>query len=197
MGNKSGYTSAGKTALDKAQKFADQVKPHGWECKISQIDSTTTLFGRRNDSEILEIWWHGNTITVAPKYTLAGEPIKLRNVSAAISIATKAADTSRLGKAARRRTRRVASAETTDDAPTLPDAQAFTVALGLAEADDAGVRALLDGRSIEWLNSQSGNIESARVAKLNKIVRNGHDYVEFVDERGFHAVYIDKIVSVG
>lgn len=207
MGNKSGYTSVGKTAQDKAMKFQDVIRPHGWLSKYTYDPETkiTSVFSRRNTTETIEILWHGVSCITPPTYTLAGEPIKLRNVSAAVSVATKPIDTSRLNKSIKRKTRKVPGLGSAlgdpmrapgTPVPADPISSA-SEALGLARDSDGELRSRLTGREIAWVNSISGNVEQGYVNSIKKIVRNGHDYVEFTDRNGFHAVHIDKIVSVG
>jgi hypothetical protein len=220
VGNKSGYTSAGKNAIEKANKFIDVVEQHGWESKVSHDaeSQVTHLFARRGENETINIWWHGPKAAIikgaTPTYQLAGEVIKLNNVSAAVSLAIKPADTSRLGKAVKRRARRVnnrnsalstealSMALTGDDgadptATLTATISAATATLGsILGGSDADVKAALAGKVIQWVNGQSGQLHEGHVGKIKKIVRNGHDFVEFTDREGFHAVYLDRIVSI-
>lgn len=213
MGNKSGYTSVGKTAHDKATKFSDTIRLNGWLSKYTYDPETdiTHVFARRGEDETLDVWWHGASCITQPKYTLAGEPIKLRNVSAAVAVAAKEADRSRIGRTVKRKARKMAPLGS-----PLSDDAGVAQGNGLAESISAAREALapiLGGTDVElkrelrhatvsWVNSQSGNVESAVVGRVTNIVRtNIHGklskpFVEFIDDRGFHAVYLDAIVGV-
>lgn len=216
MGQKSGYTSTGKTAMDKANRFLEHIRPFDWDGKVTQHeDGVTHCFASRGERETIDIWWappKGSIIT-APLYKLAGETIKLNNVSACVAIAIKPADMSRLTKAIKRGgKKRVGIA--LDSSLTGDDGAAGTTTLGEAisaarseirgslDGSDADVRRALLGNRIQWINSKSGLTETAVVSKINKIVRNGKDYVDFVDawkkseNNGFHAVYLQNIVSI-
>lgn len=124
MGQRSGYTSSGTTGLSKANKFAEAVKPHEWECKVSEDPATQTvhLFARRGTAdsgaatETIDIWWIGPkgalTAGKLPKYTLAGEQFRCHNVSAVIAIASNEPDMSKLGKSVKRTARKLAAPKT-------------------------------------------------------------------------------------
>ena len=70
------------------------------------------------------------------------------------------------------------------------------------ESDDVELKTVLMGRTITWLTS-TGVLFTAKVGagkkrNMFKVVRsNGKSYIDFVDEFGFHSVYLDRIVSVG
>lgn len=223
MGQKSGYTSAGKTAMDKAQRFLDHVEQFGWQGKITQHEEGVThcFASRLDDSvkqasqETIDIWWTPpkGAITVAPLYKLAGEIVKLNNVSACISIASKPADYTRLSKAIARSGKarvRKTTAQPLGSTLSVDESAVGTATLGgLIEAasvavsanlggSDADVRAALTGRTIEWVNGISGLTHTAYVNSIKKIVRSGTNpnFVEFTDKSGFHAVYLHNIVNV-
>jgi len=220
MGQRSGYTSVGKSGMDKANRFLEHVKGYGWEGKVSQHeDGVTHVFARRGDQETIDIWWHGANASIVkghtPLYVLAGETIRLNNVSAAVSIAQQDADYSRLAKAVKRSTRKHATkmvATTIGTTPISPLSDdedgsgptTLAASISAARGDlgailagpDAAVRKALAKKTIQWVNSQSGLMHTAYVNKINKVVRNGKDYVEFTDSEGFHAVYLDNIVGV-
>jgi len=215
MRTKSSYISAGRSGLEKAAKFIQTIQDNGWEAKVKEDEiGMVHVFARRGEDEVIEIWWQpGNgAITAAnpPRYVLAGHEQKLQNVSACVSIALRAPDTERLAKQVQKQTRRINRRNTTvgalvsDDlaSAVAPTGEALRIARSaiapvLAGDDSAVVRALR-GTTISWLNSQSGLLESAYVAKVNGITRNGRDIVNFVDkkETGFRAVYLDAIVSI-
>lgn len=213
--NPSGYHSRGRTAVEKAVNFGQHAKAHGWTGKQTLDEETGVrhLFARRGESETIDIWWIEDTGAAHPDmlpiYTLAGEKIKCRNVSAVAAIAAKEPDTSRLRKAARKQRRKfdsptVLSEEEIDDyivsmQGTLPFDQ---------ESTDEEIKVALKGRTISWVNRMSGQVNSALVSDNPKhfsVIRNGRDYVNFVypvqraheyETYGFRAVYLDSIVGV-
>ena len=213
MRNKAAYSSAGKSGIDKANKFAATVRAHGWECQVlNDGNGQVTAFARRGDQETIKIWWIGEkgaiTIDFPPMYTLAGEKIKLLNVSACVKIATQPIDLSRLNKAAKKQRRRSVNVPAlqaaADDDLSSPGSEtlaglrkAASDALGLCHIDDRRLRARLIDQPIEWVNSISGKTEFGVVNHIVEIKRNGNDYVTFTDKEGFHSVYLQQIVNVG
>lgn len=191
--NPSGYTSKGRTPQDKAANFGQYLKPLGWLGKWSTDEETGVvhLFARRGEAETLDIWWQANGACIQeqlPIYTLAGERIKLRNVSAAAKIAAAEPDTSRLRKAVRKKNRSIENGNPV----VVPLTDRFE-----GMTDDEIEKALL-GKTIAWVNSISGELDSAEVLgrKTIKVYRNGRDQIHFTDYSGFHAVYLNAIVSV-
>jgi hypothetical protein len=73
-----------------------------------------------------------------------------------------------------------------------------------AESTDDEIEAVLHKRSITWINTISGQVDSARIDadKQFKIVRkNGNekikaDFVTFCCAEGYRAVYLKSIVAV-
>lgn len=196
--NPSGYHSSGRTLEDKANNFGKFVKQFGWAGKWTKDQETghVSLFCRRGENETIEIVWHyggGGTV----HYTLAGERIKCHNVSAAAAIAQKEPDATRLRKAIRKRRRQLGVVDPEAVTEMLDDAQCSLPFDH--ESTDAEIKVALFNRSITWINRQSGQVSSAIVkGKLFKVVRRtGRAYIDFVDDYGFHAVYLDSIVSVG
>lgn len=196
--NPSGYHSSGRTLEDKANNFGKFVKQFGWAGKWTkdQESGNVSLFCRRGENETIEIVWHyggGGTV----HYTLAGERIKCHNVSAAAAIAQKEPDATRLRKAIRKRRRQLGVVDPEAVTEMLDDAQCSLPFDH--ESTDAEIKVALFNRSITWINRQSGQVSSAIVkGKLFKVVRRtGRAYIDFVDDYGFHAVYLDSIVSVG
>lgn len=173
------------------------------------------VFARRGEDETIDIYWQpgAGAITAAnpPMYRLAGQETKLQNVSACVAIATKEPDMSRLTKGIRKQARRTSrrnialgSPVRDGDTSALPTTEATrniarrSIAPGLYSPEDSVVAATVRGRRLEWINSLSGMVETSRVTKVEKIMRNGRDQVSFIDkELGcFRAVYIDAIVGV-
>lgn len=196
--NPSGYHSSGRTLEDKANNFGKFVKQFGWAGKWTKDQEAghVSLFCRRGENETIEIVWHyggGGTV----HYTLAGERIKCHNVSAAAAIAQKEPDATRLRKAIRKRRRQLGVVDPEAVTEMLDDAQCSLPFDH--ESTDAEIKVALFNRSITWINRQSGQVSSAIVkGKLFKVVRRtGRAYIDFVDDYGFHAVYLDSIVSVG
>ena len=210
--NASGYVSHGRTAGEKAANFGEWAKQNGWSGTMNEEDGRLHLFARRGEVETIDIWWFLNgslDTSRLPMYTLAGEPIKLRNVSAAAKVAASEPDTSRLRKAARKQRRQLDGA--TNVAPEDIDSYIAGMQGSLPfdhESTDEEIKVALKGRTISWINRRSGEVHSATVSdspKHFKVVRNGHDYIDFVypvprrtaiETYGFRAVYLDSIVSV-
>lgn len=189
--NPSGYVSHGSTAAEKADNFAQYAKGHGWSGKWSGNDEPLTvhLFCRRGESETIDIWWHPNGTLMLdrlPVYTLAGERIKLRNVSAAALKVSSEPDPNRLRSAVRKQRGR-------------GDILALRGSYDFEGIPDDEIEQSLLGHRIAWLNSISGQIDQANVEgrKTIKVTReNCKPQIHFTDTEGFHAVYLDAIVSV-
>jgi hypothetical protein len=191
--NPSGYRSKGRTGMDKARQFAEHCREHEWEVKYSLDEErgVVYLFARRGDIETIEIWWskEGKALPRPdlPVYTLGGERIKLLNVSAAAVRVASEPDVKRLQRA-HRKTRKA-----------LGQPVAVTGSYDFSEHTDDEVEHELLGRHITWVNSLSGEFDSAQVAgrKTLKVTsENCKRQIHFTDESGFHAVYLDAIVSV-
>lgn len=73
-----------------------------------------------------------------------------------------------------------------------------------SESSDEEIEAVLHKRAITWVNTISGQVDSARidVDKQFKIVRkNGNekikaDFITFCSAEGYRAVYLKSIVAV-
>ena len=215
--NPSGYVSHGRTAAEKADNFGKYAKSHGWQGKWSAKEEphVVHLFCRRGESETIDIWWHANGSLILdrlPVYTLAGEKIKLRNVSAAAKVVAAEPDMSRLRKATRKQRRQM-----NGDGPVkLSEDEISDYIAGMQgslpfdhESTDEELKAVLKGRTVTWVNRFSGQLNSAVVSdnpKQFKVIREPKPQVHFVypvqrrtmiDTFGFRAVYLDSIVSVG
>jgi len=222
--NPSGYHSSGRSAGEKARNFADHIKPHGWTGKWSTDNETGILhlFARRGEDETIDIWWtHGGKAhpDMKPVFTVAGDRINLLNVSAAAAMAVKDPNENRMRKARAKRSRKIESRNnnghvTAEDIATLQCSLPFD-----HESTDEEILDALYGLEITWVNRISGEMDTAIVggsrSKHCKIVRNGHDYINFVyqipqrvlanfgkaqmesDTYGFRSVYLDSIVKVG
>lgn len=190
--NASGYVSKGRTAGEKAANFGDWAKQHGWAGSMNEEDDRLHLFARRGEAETIDIWWYTNgslDTDRLPIYTLAGERIKLRNVSHAAKIASEEPDATRLEKATRKRRK-----QTGEYAPVV-----VTGAYDFSDMHEDEIEQALLGRVISWQNSISGQIDSAQVAgkrTLKVTSENCKPQIHFTDADGFHAVYLDAIVSV-
>lgn len=194
----------GRDGAKKAITFGSYAHQFGWSGKWTSEDGVTHLFCRRGENETLDVWWMENGCVMPghePIYHLAGERIKLRNVSAAAKIVTATPDPDRLKKASRKRRKQ------TGIDGYHPD-NADELIMGLqgslpfdSESDDEEIEAVLHGRTITWVNRMSGETDSAFVNadKQFQVKRNGHDYITFCDaaRSGFRSVYLDSIISVG
>lgn len=193
--NPSGYRSKGRNGVEKAHCFGVYAKQHGWTGKYHLDENTgiVYLFARRGEHETIEIWWtrEGKALPRPdlPVYTLGGERIKLLNVSAAAAIAAKSEDDAAERRAATKRVKPKAQRQQGDIIKTTK----------FVEMDDTELERLLYGRRLRWVNSISGEIEEAIVSgnKIKpKVIRNGHDRVDFLCDEGFRSAYLDQIVSV-
>lgn len=201
--NPSGYVSKGRTAAEKADNFGKYAKANGWQGKWSSKEEphVVHLFCRRGESETIDIWWHANGSLILdrlPVYTLAGERIKLRNVSAAAKIVAGQPDTSRLRKAVRKQRKQLGVVETPEEAAELLASVQGSLPFD-HESTDAEIKAVLNNKSIMWINRISGQLNTATVGgKQFKIVNSDCPrQIHFCDSFGYHAVYLDSIVSVG
>lgn len=196
--NPSGYRSKGRNGVEKAQQFGLHCKEHDWSGKYTLDEATgiVYLFARRGEQETIEIWWSeaGKALPdKLPVYTLVGERIKLRNVSAAAVRVASEPDVDRLRKATRKARRAAGEPVAVEGSYDFTDM-----------TDDEIEHSLL-GRTITWINSLSGQMDSAQVLgrKTLRVTRDGGEeskpvkaQVHFTDHSGFHAVYLDNIVSV-
>lgn len=150
------------------------------------------LFARRDD-EIIEIWWSEGGKALPdrlPIYTLGTEKIKLRNVSAAAVRVAGEPDLARLSRKSRQRRKKLG--EHTE--PVVVKGS-----YDFSEHTDDDVEKTLLGTTITWVNSLSGELLTADVAGRKSIKvtsENCKRQIHFTDSRGFHAVYLDSIVSV-
>lgn len=188
--NSSGYHSRGRDGVEKAQQFGAYCKEHGWSGDYKLEDGVVHLIARRGENEVIEIWWSeaGKALPRPdlPVYTLAGESVKLLNVSAAAVRVANEPEHTRLREAVRKRRKRAGG-------PVAP-----VNSTRFKDMPDDEIEHTLLGKRITWINSISGDVDSAEVLgrKTIKVYRNGRDQVHFTDEAGFHAVYLDAIVSV-
>lgn len=191
--NPSGYQSKGRNGNEKAQRFGLYCKEHDWQGEYGPDDNlagVVHLFARRGENETIDIWWSdsGKALPdMLPIYTMAGERIKLRNVSAAAVRVANEPEPARLGKAVRKRRRALGGTPTSVEG-----------SYDFKDMADDEIELALLGKAVIWINSISGEVESANVEgrKTIKVYRNGRDQIHFTDSLGFHAVYLDAIVSV-
>lgn len=218
------FKSKGRTAKDKAVNFGLWCKSHGWEGSWEEDDDTHIVhLSARRENETVDVWWQANGACIQsmlPVYSLAGEKIKLRNVSAAAVRVAGKPEEARVRKAVRSQRRQLDAASPTHLAPD--EIEGFITSLQGTlpfdhESSDDEIMDMLYGRTITWINRQSGQQDSATVGgntKHFKVIRNGHDYINFVypiparvlanfgktnmevDTFGFRSVYLDSIVSV-
>lgn len=194
------FISRGKTGPDKAVNFGLYLKQCGWngDWSIDETTGITHLVAYRGDNEKIEAWWGATGAQLEncqPTYTLAGRTIKTKNVSGAAAIACEEPDKNRMKTAVRERKRATVEGE----APAATRTDKY-----VQMADDA-LEKMMFGRPIAWVNGISGELQTAEVGgkKTFRIIRkiesdtNARDQIHFVDSYGFHAVYLDAIVSVG
>jgi hypothetical protein len=196
INNPSGFHSRGRTAREKAAHFGAFAKEHGWTGKWSEDEESGILhlFARRGENETIDIWWiiangaaHPDML---PIYTLSGEKIKCRNVSAAAAHAAKSEDDANERRAAARRAKPKKHAE---------HEHKVVKTTKYLEMHDDELERLVLGRKIKWVNSLSGDVEEAVVggSKIKpRVIRNGHDRLDFLCDEGFRSAYLDQIVSI-
>lgn len=192
------FVTRGRTGKEKAVNFGQYAKSYGWGGKWSAEDDSQSvhLFASRGENESIDIYWHERGVFISATYSLAGEKIRLHNVAAAAQVARNKPDEKRLNKAIRRR-RKSKSVDVTQISDDVIAGLQTSLPFDKESTDDE-VKAVLFNKSITWVNRQTGQVNSAIVGgKSFKVVRNGRDYIDFVDGFGFHAVYLDSIVSVG
>lgn len=190
--NPSGYVAKGSSANEKALQFGTHIREFGWAGKFDvDDDNLVHLTAHRDENETIDVWWEQDgrgklCLEKLPVYSIGGDKTQCRNVSHAVQICESEADTTRLKRASSR----ARKAGTTDI--VAPKTDRF------ADMADDEIEKLLLGKSVAWINSLSGGVDTADVLgrKTIRVVRNGRDYVEFTDKSGFHAVYLDAIVSV-
>ena len=192
------FVTRGHTGQDKAVNFGLYLKSYGWSGSWTTDDKagTVQLGAKRGNNEAIEIQWKMSGTFLKGTYVLAGEKFRMHNVAAAAAVASEAPNEDRLKKSVRRQRKKIDH--------TNPDVVGDMVAVAQCslpfdgESSDAEIKAVLFNKSITWVNRQTGQINTAIVGGKNfKVVRNGRDYIDFVDGFGFHAVYLDSIVSVG
>lgn len=206
----SGYHSSGRTLQEKAANFGTFVKEYGWTGKYTtDSDGNVDLTMTRGDNEAIAICWYAGGGGLV-NYTLAGNVLKCNNVSAAAKIAKDKPDPTRFRTAVRKRT------ATSEYTPDMLDGLQGSLPFD-HESDDDEIREVLLGKTITWISTFAGSVQTAEVSpkpKHFRVVRNGHDYINFVypvparvmarfgkehmeaDTYGFRSVYLDRIVGV-
>jgi hypothetical protein len=221
--NPSGYHSYGRTKKEKVINFGAFIKDFGWTGSWREDEETEMIFmtATRGDSERIDIEYPVNQGWPDVYYTFAGNTIKCRNVSQAAKLAQAIPDSDKMRYNARRlsNARRRASGLGNSE-------RAGTGLQGVGEPDENGaddimsvlsttlpfdkessiedvILALKQHRNptIVWINRISGKIESAMMRtgkKHNRVSTNkeGKVIIQFIDERGFHSVYVESIVAI-
>lgn len=192
------FRTRGGDAAGKAVNFAEYAKTYGWSGKWDTSDGMLRLAAHRGDNEFIDIEWDSETGKfIGASYTLAGETIDCHNVSAAAAIAAKAPDADRLRTAARKHRKQLGTPDTVQDVADLIASISGTLPFD-HESTDEEIKAKLNGKRVAWVNRMSGMMYSAVVGgKMFKVVGNNeHRYIDFADSFGYHAVYLNSIVSV-
>ena len=195
----------GTDSAAKAEFFGAFIREHGWKGKYDYDEDTgeTHLWAKRGENERLDVYWQRNGSMGEgrdPIYTLAGDQVKLRNLSAMAKIAAAKPDGERLQRAIRKKRK---ASDVPDGGYTPEMMSDLQVALPFDdESSDEEIVAILDHAAITWINRMSGDTESG-IAGSNhlEVVRreDGRHYVNFCDLLGgfFRSVYLSSIVSVG
>jgi hypothetical protein len=215
--NPSGYHSSGVTHKDKVNNFARFIKDFGWtgQWKEDPDSDILTLTAARGDNERIDIEWPAPQWWPDVWYTFAGNTIKCRNISHAAKLAQELPDAEAMRRATARRraASRPKGAEgllrgaSGEGSPELNGAVAAELVTSLPfdkESTAKEVAAALKKHrnpTIIWVNRISGKINSAMMRtgkRHNKVSTNkeGKVIIQFTDETGFHAVYVESIVGL-
>jgi hypothetical protein len=191
--NPSGYHSKGKTIKDKANNFGKFIKEFGWTGSWKEEHETgdVTLIATR-DNERIEVYW--NPPIPWPTevfYFLAGNRLKLKNVSAAAKLAQEFPDAERARRGFRRRSNGMSA--------PLSSAPAIALLGYLEDASEDDIASALIGDTITWTNSISGEPETDLILPRQfKVTANkdGRTIIHFCGNFGFHSVYLDAVVNI-
>jgi hypothetical protein len=211
--NPSGYHSSGATHKDKVNNFALFIKDFGWTGKWKEDEDSLilTLIASRGDNERIDIEWPAPQWWPDVWYTFAGNTIKCRNISHAAKLAQALPDAETLRRASRRRRRSISLPLSSGPAIAIPgeSVESLTESLLTSLPFDKEstveevVAALRRHRNptIVWVNRISGDVNSAmmRTGKRHNSVtanKEGKVIIQFTDEHGFHAVYVESIVGI-
>lgn len=208
--NPSGYHSYGKNPKEKVHNFACFIKDFGWTGKWKEDEDSNilTLNAARGDNERIDIEWPATQWWPDVWYTFAGNTVKCRNISHAAKLAQDKPDASIMKRAAHRRKPRISSTNGSGPAigivgDDLPGALATTLPFDKESTAGEVAAALKKHRNptIIWVNRISGKVNSAMMRtgrRHNKVMTNkeGKVIVQFTDETGFHAVYVESIVGL-
>jgi hypothetical protein len=221
--NPSGYHSFGRTHKEKVYNFAVFIKEFGWTGEWHEDEETEMVFlkATRGDSERIDIEYPVNQGWPDVYYTFAGNTIKCRNVSMAAKFAQATPDTDKMRRNSRRLSKRrtpasglgrsgragiaaPASAEPERNASEdIVAALATSLPFDKESTVEEVILALKQHRNptIIWVNKISGDVNSAMMRtgkRHNKVTTNkeGKVIIQFTDERGFHAVYVESIVGL-
>lgn len=195
--------------LKEAGKLEVAGAEHGWEVKTTHSDGdviTVECVATRGQ-EVVSIWWEDKHLIEAPKYTLAGYEIKLRNASACVQQMAKAPN---LERAARKTRIRQMAGDVTED--LTPDYSTMPWHY-LDDPTDAAILKACYAKTIVWVNRitqqpQTDVIVRSPDAKLllgnfNKnnyfISRSstGREIINFLGVFGYRAVAFDTVLRVG
>lgn len=218
--NPSGYHSKGKTPKEKVVNFASFIKQFDWT-GAWRVDPETDILhlnARRGDNERIDIEWPATQWWPDVWYSLAGDSIKCRNISAAAKLAQDPPDADRMRRSAqRKRNGKSASLATGLARPGLangtaePELTGDELIASLTSSvpwdKDSGVRdvalALMECRNPEvtWVNTLTGVVHTAVIKtgnRNNKITetKDGKVIITFADQYGFHSVYANSVIRV-
>lgn len=188
----SGYHSKGATHKDKANNFGKFIKEFGWtgSWKEDQATGDVTLIAKR-DNETIEVYWNIPVPWPEVFYSLGGNRIKCRNVSAAAKLAQATPDAERAKRGFRRRPNGIA--------PTLSQEPAKALLDYLEDASEDDIASALIGDTITWVSNLGGDPQTDRILPRQfKVTANkqGRTIIHFCGDYGFHSVYLDAIVNI-
>lgn len=174
---------------NKVARIRQACEEHGWEFHEQVVDNgegVLTFITCRRDQEQVCLQWEDQRMVKPPVYTIAGYEQVLHNAKAALGRIAGEPDTEKLNRRRNGRTGPIIKGKLTIN----------------EESTDEEILSTLLGRRIIWVSENFQEPLSTRVLTSNKdhphykVVRNGKVRVEFLDQFGFRAVHLDKIVQV-
>lgn len=182
----------------KAEKFAAEIKPAGWDISIDSIDDTQVELVAKRKAEILNIVWDKGVFLYEPSgHTIADRHTRVRNVSQARQFAARSVEAAalELGRVA-------ANKAWKKKAPEKPvGAKPAVLPFAPETATDAELLSALRGRYVRWTNRLTNSQESAYVSKDPRYFavteHEGERVVQFCGSNGFRAFRLKDLLKVG
>lgn len=195
----------------EAGKLVAAGEAHGWEVKVTEdsnghagtatVEIVTCVATR--GQEVISIWWENKRLLEAPKYTLAGREIKLRNASACVQQMAKQPDFERAARKTKRNTEVVQDIQQ-ERMPweDLPDGW-----------DDKDILRMCYAKTIVYKNNITDEVQTEVVVRSSDAVlrkgnfnskcyhisysSKGRAILNFLGVYGFRSIALDQILRVG